>query len=83
MKKIIIPVQIVLLFITILVVFSCAVNPVTGKKQLMLMSEAQEVQMGIAYDPQVIATFGEYKNDNLLEFYKRQNHGNGINFTSP
>jgi predicted Zn-dependent protease len=68
MKKTIIPVKIVLLFITILVVFSCAVNPVTGKKQFMLISEAQEVQMGIAYDPQVLSTFGEYKSDNLLNF---------------
>ena len=68
MKKLRIPVKISLLFLVILVVFSCAVNPVTGKKQFMLISEAQEVQMGIAYDPQVMATFGEYKNDNLLNF---------------
>jgi predicted Zn-dependent protease len=47
---------------------TCAVNPVTGKKQLMLMSEAQESQLGKSYDPQVIATFGEYKNDALLQF---------------
>lgn len=49
-------------------VWSCAVNPVTGKTQLMLMSEEQEVAMGLQYDPQVIATFGEYRNDNLLRF---------------
>jgi len=78
MKKTIIPVQIVLLFITILVVISCAVNPVTGKKQLMLMSEAQEIQMGIAYDPQVIATFGEYKSDNLLNFIKARTTEMGL-----
>ena len=47
---------------------NCAVNPVTGKSQVMLMSEAQEIQMGKEYDPQVIATFGEYKNDALLSF---------------
>jgi len=47
---------------------TCAVNPVTGKSQVMLMSEAQEIQMGKEYDPQVIATFGEYKNDALLSF---------------
>ena len=45
---------------------SCAVNPVTGKRQLVLMSEAQEIQMGMSYDPQVIATFGEYQNEALL-----------------
>lgn len=49
-----------------LVITTCAVNPVTGKTQVMLMSEQQEIQMGQEYDPQVVATFGEYKNDALL-----------------
>lgn len=57
-----------LLFTALLVFEACAVNPVTGKKQVMLMSEAQEEQLGAQYDPQVIATFGEYKNDKLLSF---------------
>lgn len=57
-----------LLFAAILLLDACAVNPVTGKKQIMLMSEEQEVQLGAQYDPQVIATFGEYKNDKLLAF---------------
>jgi predicted Zn-dependent protease len=47
---------------------SCAVNPVTGEKQFMLMSESQEVQMGASYDPQVMSTFGEYKSDAMLNF---------------
>jgi predicted Zn-dependent protease len=34
----------------------------------MLVSEAQELQMGKEYDPQVIASFGEYKNDAILSF---------------
>jgi len=68
MKKYFIPLKISLFFFIILIVFSCAVNPVTGKKQLMLMSEEQEIQMGLSYDPQVISTFGEYKSDNLLNF---------------
>ncbi|MCI0522841.1 MAG: M48 family metalloprotease [Bacteroidales bacterium] len=49
-------------------IWSCAVNPVTGKKQLMFITEEQEVAMGLQYDPQVISTFGEYRNDNLLRF---------------
>jgi predicted Zn-dependent protease len=59
-----------LLFVLIAVLFvpSCAVNPVTGKKQLMLMSESQEVALGAQYDPQVIATFGEYQDKELLSF---------------
>jgi predicted Zn-dependent protease len=67
-KRLIFPAKLTLLFLTTLIVFSCAVNPVTGKRQIMLMSEEQEVQMGISYDPQVVATFGEYKSDNLLNF---------------
>ncbi len=47
---------------------SCAKNPVTGKSQLMLMSESQEIQMGKEYDPQVIASFGLYEDEDLLNF---------------
>ncbi|MBW6533732.1 MAG: M48 family metalloprotease [Mariniphaga sp.] len=60
--------KIILVFTAILMVPSCAVNPVTGKKQLMLMSEAQEIEMGKQYDPQVISTFGQYQDDQLLQF---------------
>ena len=33
-------------FLAALALWSCARNPVTGKKELMLVSEAQEIQMG-------------------------------------
>ena len=52
-------------FAAMLMLPSCAINPVTGKKQLMFMSEAQELQLGSQYDPQVMATFGEYTNEPL------------------
>lgn len=68
MKRLNIILFISFLFTAVLVIISCAINPVTGKKQIMLMSEAQEVQLGAQYDPQVIATFGEYKNDNIQAF---------------
>ena len=51
---------------------SCAVNPATGKKQFMLMSKSQEVEMGRQYDPQVIATFGEYKDDQIQAFIQQK-----------
>lgn len=60
--------KIILVFTAILIIPSCAVNPVTGKKQLMLMSEAQEIEMGKQYDPQVTATFGLYQDEQLLQF---------------
>lgn len=68
MKKVNIPVIFLLFTATILLVISCAVNPVTGKKQIMLMSESQEIALGLSYDPQVIATFGEYPDNNIQNF---------------
>ena len=47
---------------------SCATNPVTGKKQVVLMSEAQEIAMGKEADPQIIAQFGLYEDKALQAF---------------
>lgn len=47
---------------------NCARNPVTGKKQVVLMSEAQEIAMGKEADPQIIAQFGLYEDKALQEF---------------
>jgi predicted Zn-dependent protease len=58
----------VMIAAALVAVISCAVNPVTGKKQIMLMSEAQEVQLGLSYHPQVMATFGEYSDPELQAF---------------
>ncbi len=58
----------VLLTAAILLVISCAVNPVTGKRQIMFMNEAQEVALGVSYDPQVLASFGVYDDPELQAF---------------
>lgn len=47
---------------------SCAVNPVTGKKELMLMSEQQEIALGIQSDPEVVASFGLYESPAIQAF---------------
>ena len=60
--------RLTLILVVILLIPSCAVNPVTGKKQLMLMTEAQEISLGKQYDPQVVATFGIYHDDALQSF---------------
>jgi predicted Zn-dependent protease len=60
------------ILILLVLIPSCAINPVTGKKQLMLMSEEQEVALGAQYDPTVISTFGEYQNQELLTFMKEK-----------
>ena len=38
----------------------CAVNPATGSRQLMLVSESQEISMGREYDKEVVAAIGLY-----------------------
>ena len=52
----------------ILFIPSCAINPVTGKKQLMLMTESQELALGAQYDPTVLSTFGVYDSPEILAF---------------
>jgi predicted Zn-dependent protease len=64
--------------VVILMIPSCAINPVTGKKQLMFMSEAQEIKLGSQYDPQVIATFGEYKNESLTALVQEKGKEMGL-----
>jgi predicted Zn-dependent protease len=68
MKKSRILVNVLLFAAAVTIVVACAVNPVTGKKQIMLMSEAQEVALGVSYNPQVLATFGEYADADLQAY---------------
>ena len=54
--------------LTTIFLSNCARNPVTGKKQVVLMSEAQEIAMGKEADPQIVAQYGLYKDDALQAF---------------
>jgi len=44
----------------VLFVASCAVNPVTGRHELTLLSESQEIALGAESDPQIVAEYGLY-----------------------
>lgn len=59
-----------LVSLSILIVFlsACARNPVTGKKQLVLMSEKQEIAMGQEADPQIAGMYGLYEDKALQQF---------------
>jgi len=46
---------------------ACTLNPATGQRQLTLISEAQEIEMGRRAEPQVLASFGELRNRRCLE----------------
>jgi predicted Zn-dependent protease len=37
---------------------SCARNPVTGKREIALVSESQEIQMGQQYAQQIVKSMG-------------------------
>ncbi len=47
---------------------TCSRNPVTGKKELSLMSTEKEIKMGQGYDPQVVAQYGKYENEAMQAF---------------
>lgn len=51
---------------------SCAKNPVTGKKDFMLMSKGQEVAMGQQSDPEIKAFFGVYEDPKLQKFIEEK-----------
>jgi predicted Zn-dependent protease len=47
---------------------SCVVNPATGERQLTLMSEGQEIQMGQDADPDIVASMGLYPDGDLQAY---------------
>lgn len=46
----------------------CATNPVTGKRELALVSESQEIAMGKQFAPEIAASMGVYP-DEALQTY--------------
>jgi predicted Zn-dependent protease len=48
---------------------SCAINPVTGRQELMLVSEDQEINIGKEAVPSLRWEFGGYYYDSALESY--------------
>ena len=53
------------LFLGILVLYHCAVNPVTGKKELMLIPESGEIKMGKEIDQGIRQEYGIYNNPQM------------------
>ena len=62
-----IPLRGILALLAVVPMTDCARNPATGANQLMLMSEAQEIQMGLAYDSEVVKTIGLYPDQALQD----------------
>lgn len=69
MKKFIRPRWII--FMVVLAAIACAVNPVSGKKELMLFSEKQEIAMGQETDQAIRQQYGIYDDKALNEYVDR------------
>lgn len=50
---------------------ACATNPATGAKQLMLVSESQEINLGRGYDQDVVASIGLYADSGLQRWIQQ------------
>jgi predicted Zn-dependent protease len=51
---------------------SCATNPVTGRREVALVSEGQELNMGKEADPQIVAQYGLYPDKGLQDFISQK-----------
>jgi predicted Zn-dependent protease len=61
----------IILFSVVLILIACAINPVTGKRELMLVSEQQEIELGQQTDAEIAATYGVYENPALTAYVDR------------
>lgn len=57
---------------SLLLLDACATNPVTGKKDFMLLSRQQEVAMGKQADPGITSQFGLYDDPQLQNFIDKK-----------
>jgi len=61
--------------VSLALISACATNPATGKKQIMLVGEAQEIAMGQEADKQVASTLGLYPDDALQAYVSELGKG--------
>jgi predicted Zn-dependent protease len=62
------PAKVGLPVVLLLWLAGCAINPATGRRQLSLMSEGQEIQMGQEADPEIVASMGLYPDESLQAY---------------
>lgn len=56
------------LLIPLFLMVGCAINPVTKKKEFVLMSEEQEIEIGRELDPKIIKEYGDYDSRALQDY---------------
>lgn len=67
---------------------ACAVNPVTGEQDFVIISEAEEIEQGRRYHKEIIATYGVYDDPALQQYVNRigqelaaKSHRSNLKFT--
>ncbi len=55
--------------LVLLICSGCVTNPVTGKEQLMLISPAQEIEIGRKYAPEIEKQMGGRIQNSILQNY--------------
>lgn len=64
------PISYLYLLIFLILGTSCAKNPVTGKRDFMLLSKKGELALGQQSDPGIIAAYGLYDDEKIQSFIK-------------
>lgn len=57
--------------LSVALLVACATNPATGRRQLILMSEGEEIQLGKQGDAEVRRTMGVYQDADLQRYVER------------
>ncbi len=57
--------------------YGCSRNPVTGKREVILMSKEQEIAIGQESHPSIVASMGLYENQNLQAFINQKGKAMG------
>jgi len=60
-----------LLLVAACAALACATNPATGAKELILISESQEIAMGQGYDKDVVASIGLYGDSGIQRWIQQ------------
>jgi predicted Zn-dependent protease len=62
------PLAAALLIVAVVLIASCAANPVTGRQDFMLISEPEEIEMGKKVDASVTREYGLYNDPRLTAY---------------
>lgn len=66
-----VPIAVVCVLLAVLVPLSCAINPVTGKRELMLVTQQDEIALGKQSDREIGHTYGFYEDAELAAYVDR------------